>query len=508
MMELSKPLQDEIFLIQEELKSAIQNHQILILRQKSNPENADIKPQLEQVQKHIRNLGESQKVLVAKVRSELAAKSLGINNVHHSKANEKSKRKINLNERSNFDHNSRSLLKPKPNNNKEVYSLKTERKDTLNSTHSLLKPSFDRERSLLKKKCVPKENHLPQKLKEQLPIQDSSSEENKTPYSSPRNNGNDSPRRLVINESNPDEESNWDFEEESPIPVKRPKVTLQTAPRPSSPVQPCKILDSDSNGSQDSLDTEFPSKYSDTKEDFLNSLGLVTNEKLIQVQSMKSERRRRRRKSSAQQMYWYTGLCDLTVLQKRKNTKYLSESQPSPPHVDKEDVEDEFKENDSQDSIDSMNNKYRICFICRQKGDTPLVSCNSCPTKFHQNCSTNCAPGLCPTCSHVGGNAEIRTSNSVTSDEVVARYLDNARYTEKLKQKQQLVKQNELLTSEFSELEDKAKSLSVSLVNQVTSVNQLNMLEEKVRNNIKILTDFVTAIQKPEIKPIPSVNIS
>lgn len=53
----------------------------------------------------------------------------------------------------------------------------------------------------------------------------------------------------------------------------------------------------------------------------------------------------------------------------------------------------------------------------------PLVDCNSCPTTFHTSCTTDAIPGLCPTCSQVGGNAEIASSNSVSSTEVVARYI-------------------------------------------------------------------------------------
>ncbi|XP_069674615.1 PHD finger protein 21A-like isoform X2 [Periplaneta americana] len=99
-MEVSKPLQADIRHIQNQLKIAIQNHQIVVLKMRDDPTNVQMKKQLLSVQKHILLLGENQKRLVQRLRKELEANatnstlnvksvalSLGINNISNNNNN-------------------------------------------------------------------------------------------------------------------------------------------------------------------------------------------------------------------------------------------------------------------------------------------------------------------------------------------------------------------------------------------------------------------------------------
>ncbi|RZF33088.1 hypothetical protein LSTR_LSTR009817 [Laodelphax striatellus] len=77
MLNLSKTLQEDIRINQINLKAAIQNHQALVvkLREGNLTDPSDVKLKLAGIQKHILSLGGAQKILVARVKKELAAKS-------------------------------------------------------------------------------------------------------------------------------------------------------------------------------------------------------------------------------------------------------------------------------------------------------------------------------------------------------------------------------------------------------------------------------------------------
>ncbi|XP_063225723.1 PHD finger protein 21A-like isoform X2 [Bacillus rossius redtenbacheri] len=74
-MEVSKTLQENIRNVQNQLKLAIQNHQVILLKHQSNPSSGNVKVQLWEIQKHIISLGEAQKRLVQQLRKELEANS-------------------------------------------------------------------------------------------------------------------------------------------------------------------------------------------------------------------------------------------------------------------------------------------------------------------------------------------------------------------------------------------------------------------------------------------------
>ncbi|XP_074101579.1 uncharacterized protein LOC141529087 isoform X3 [Cotesia typhae] len=70
-MEISKGLQKEIVLVQNKLKNAICDHQICMGKLKDDPNNADIRGQIQQIQLNIVSLGRCQKQVVERLRKEV-----------------------------------------------------------------------------------------------------------------------------------------------------------------------------------------------------------------------------------------------------------------------------------------------------------------------------------------------------------------------------------------------------------------------------------------------------
>lgn len=71
MMEVSERLKADIISIQNELKIAIQTHQILQTKLQTDKDNVQMKTQLAEIQKHIIVVGEKQKRLVEQLRKEM-----------------------------------------------------------------------------------------------------------------------------------------------------------------------------------------------------------------------------------------------------------------------------------------------------------------------------------------------------------------------------------------------------------------------------------------------------
>ncbi|XP_049807652.1 uncharacterized protein LOC126251337 isoform X2 [Schistocerca nitens] len=74
-MEVSKAFQADIRHIQNQLKIAILNHQVMVKKKNEDPTNIHIQVQLRDAQRHIISLGEIQKQLIQRLRKELEANS-------------------------------------------------------------------------------------------------------------------------------------------------------------------------------------------------------------------------------------------------------------------------------------------------------------------------------------------------------------------------------------------------------------------------------------------------
>ncbi|XP_054268926.1 uncharacterized protein LOC128990542 isoform X2 [Macrosteles quadrilineatus] len=348
-MDITETLQNDIVKIQNELITAIQNHQVLVLRQQVSP-SENVRKQIEEVQRHIICLGESQKILVSRLRNELKTSQL----------------KVNINKKEN------NLEKIKISNENDKYSIK-QRNSDLN--RSLLKKAANRDRSFVTSNAsdsdnCDRNNVLP---KERQPMVDSSSEENRTPPCQSPVTINGNTEFELRGAKRPASEP---YHNSSP--GKRPKSTLQVTPRPSSPVpartKNLDVLSSSSEESSDSLISQQTSEQ-ENKVDFALALGLITKETFNKIIKKKSERRRRRVNSHH---HLYDDLWELTTLQKRSRLK-------------EPEAEGEYSVRDCETPLSDSD----LCFVCRKPGE--LRECQICQTGCHTFCVSN---RICPACTH------------------------------------------------------------------------------------------------------------
>lgn len=71
--------------IQQQLKCAIQNHQVLVAKMKLNPQDMGLKKQLHNIQREIIEMSEKQKLIVQKLRTELVERQPTVSSLQTSK---------------------------------------------------------------------------------------------------------------------------------------------------------------------------------------------------------------------------------------------------------------------------------------------------------------------------------------------------------------------------------------------------------------------------------------
>lgn len=481
-MELSKPLQEDIKKNQLNLKVAIKNHQALVLKLRGSYDDPnEIKQQLTDIQKHIISLGEAQKVLVARVKKEIAAKSWNNNN----------------------------------NSIEEESHLSSER-----HIPSLLTPSTTTAKlKSYTKPLGPSESEQKGKRKsDELDFEDE--------------------------EDNDDEDEDEDIP--SLLPAKRHKPMLSVR-RPSTPASAHDFHQNDALGSSsdDSQESaafhESPPASEVNKEQFMSLLNLITKDTLTQLQSKHGERRRRR---LAGHHSLYTSHWDLTV-QRRSRTRLDRDTERqqdvereespigSPPIVEIKKRNDSSSDSTSQsppplNKSSHDDSTYRnICVICRKQGI--LSICDSCSATYHWSCLDKIKN--CPQCQvgQIGPDSQNNSRSGspnpgddalskvlgdtskpptlVSSKEVIERYNRNVRsadesnFAERLKVKKKLEARKAALKMDLTTLEEKAAKLSESIVNQNANMKELSAGEEKIRERIKKVVDFISSMKRAESVP-------
>ncbi|XP_075212541.1 uncharacterized protein LOC142319306 [Lycorma delicatula] len=501
-MDLSKPLQEDIRKNQLNLKVAIKNHQALVLKLRGNFDDpTEIKHQLADIQKHIISLGEAQKVLVARVKKEIAAKSWNNNNNNNNNSNN------NINNNGIED-------------------------DTFSSSQL----SFNAHPALSLQSSTAKG-----KIKTGVSLISEHEQRGKR-----KREDND-----YDEEDDNDEDDDDDEDEEiaSLSPSSKRIKPMLSVRRPSTPTsahdyQPNDQLASSSDDSQESVACQEPPTDGVHKEQFMLLLNLITKDALTQLQSKNRERRRRR---LAGRHSLYTSHWDLTV-QRRSRTRlerdverqqeYEREDSPigSPPIIEVKKDNDSSSDSTSPSppplskSRDDSGSYKNVCIICRKQGI--LSICDNCSATYHWSCLDKVK--ICPQCqvgqigpeSHNNSRSGSPSPNPsvdnvskvlgdtskppthVSSMEVFARYFNrntNASeentFAERLKVKKMLEARKHNLKMDLATLEEKAAQLSASLVNQTANIKELSAGEEKIRERIKRVVDFISSMKKTENVP-------
>ncbi|XP_014241020.1 uncharacterized protein LOC106661840 [Cimex lectularius] len=454
--------------LQNQLRIAIQNHQLLYVRRRSCPSDPDIKNHMNVIQGLIISMGRTQASLLSQFKQEITqqydtrASSLRITNImskHLSWSdspknipvykNNINKKKVEPSEKKPWGRKSKreaifrkpsklqSLLKV---NNEKINSKKENDKDALffdrskikivysnnnkkfcdNSSlisakklQSVLKPKYDKTKeSLLKDK-----RELENGQHDKYSIIEVASEP-----TSPCSSNDDTKSK----ESPSQSESHSDTEVVENVRVRRPKVDPVIDKKFKKLVRKKKerfestiVLRSNgyvNNCHQQKDDTEMPDSIKDiSQEGFLKFFGLISRS---QSDVLKRKRCERKRRSVAGQNNFYNDYFQPTT-PKRTYTPRKAASIPTSPNnqVTVEtaiDIDDE----DEKPSKNSIS-----CVICNDEGT--LETCASCSEAYHSACST--FNGGCPTCSAQAANIKsivgANSASSASSSELIKRYL-------------------------------------------------------------------------------------
>ncbi|XP_039278587.1 uncharacterized protein LOC111044583 isoform X2 [Nilaparvata lugens] len=260
MMNLSKTLQEDIKINQFNLKAAILNHQNLVVKLRGGnlADPSDVKLKLAGIQKHILSLGEAQKLLLARVKKELANSNSWTNH-----GTEKAER---------------------PNAELRVYPPSANCQDPARKFNNTYQKRTVKEAKVERDGCS--------EDTDRKRIQDGGSED--TDRKRIQDGGSDAP------------------------PTKRVKQILHTS-RPSTPVLDTHNYDqgsapTSSEDSQESLVIDTSTETS--KDDFLSAVGLINREQLMLAKNRRASRRRRRHAGHHSQ-YTSHSHWDLTVRRHR-----------------------------------------------------------------------------------------------------------------------------------------------------------------------------------------------
>lgn len=322
-------LRSEIRSVQTQMKTAIQNHQMIVFKLKDQPVSIKLRVQMCNVQRHIVSLGEKQKKLLAQLRQELEASGI--------KTEHKPSLKVLQNLRPNPLHND-DEVSPKSINIKKEPEIKSEYVEPSDNIPAPVKPEVVPHSSRRKSKLVATPD-LP--LTNGHPVVSSSpSLKENTPSSTPSS----SPTHVAI-------------------PIK--PVKTRTPKRDSIPPS------SASEESQDSFihlpaDPELRKKLQ-----FMTALSLVTREVLAELQNRRSVRKRQ---STANPQFLYGNSID----QKRRKANYLSNSAAGVmPLI-------------ASSKEPAKPSPSAVCVSC-SSSDGSLSQCSSCGKTFHWNCQYDAA---------------------------------------------------------------------------------------------------------------------
>ncbi|KAK3919658.1 PHD finger protein 21B [Frankliniella fusca] len=313
--------------VQSQLKSAIQNHQMIVFKLKDRPVSIKLRVQMCNVQRHIVSLGEKQKKLLAQLRKELETTG-GIM---------KTEQKPSVEQLTNFKPNPLNpLLSSKPISIKKEIDVKSECSDGSDSPVVPVKSEVPQHTSRRKSKLVATPD-LPILNGHSVTPSTSPSHKENTPSSTPSSSPTHS-----LNINKPQRQSS------SKTP-KRESTQLSTT----------------SDDSQDTYINLPVDPEQRKKLQFMTALSLVTREVLTELQNRRTERKRR---STANPQFYYGSAPDL----KRKRTLYLANTA-----VGIEPMTDFTKSKDQ--------GKPQSCYAC--SGSTGVIcQCSLCPKAFHWHC--------------------------------------------------------------------------------------------------------------------------
>ncbi|CAH3169682.1 unnamed protein product [Porites lobata] len=498
----------ELEKLRAQLKSQLQQHQVLIQQIKTDPQNPDLQKKLQSLQAHITSLSEQQSHVVKQLRQEL----------------------INKTELRTEENTMKSPLGD--NNSSNITSLESKESTfPVNKPLIKLEPSTKMELPIKTEPVDVKPVKLVQPQKP-LPIQ--------LPRIKPK------PPPVVIVSS---QHGNIEFSGQSVSPVHMGSAVFTTVKsvqsqvgnpirvpthyQPNNKARPGAIRYSGRPFTSHHLQPILPrpaieNKFTPPqnfnkqpekplepkKMEFMAALGLITPQTLIELQLKRQERKRRSNCISPQNALEIDPepkrIKKITMLPVKRGRgrppKFSSSSAPNSPNPSSP-VPNGYTENGKHKKFkykrfitgdspaDEDDNHDEVCEICRESGE--LLLCDTCNLVYHMSCLdpplTAVPPGmwLCPKCKEKVKDDEPMPWPGTLA--VVHSYL--AHKTAKEEEKNKLLKRSEELKAERVELEAKAKELSNAIMEQMQAKSELSASNKSAQNSVDRLIKFIELVQ-------------
>uniref|UniRef100_T1IXW0 PHD-type domain-containing protein n=1 Tax=Strigamia maritima TaxID=126957 RepID=T1IXW0_STRMM len=455
--------------LQQQLKVAIQSHQILVSKMKADPQNASLQRQLHELQAEIMALSDKQKQVVQQLRKEIEIKHQ--TNSHHVQ------REVN------HDHLSTTPL------------------------------------SLVKTSDLFTIKQVPVTVASTLVSKMTANEQNKPIYltTSPKNNVTIDTSGVVaalnltpairVPQYPPPCLRPTLVQPQVRLPSSSPSPTASARVRRASPVT---TLKEEKTNNSLVITNSVHNKELFQKVDFMAALGLITHDTLSELQNRRSERKRR---TTANPQFSY-GNWELSGDKKRKSNNYLTSPLPlnfrkprGRPRVGSTASNCPATPEDGSSNRQSPNggtgppirngsidDSAEICSVCQNGGN--LLHCDTCLLAFHRTCidsspsDSYSGSWICPKC-RLMKKAPVHWPGQLA---IVHSYI--AHKAAKEEEKRRLLKRSLELKSELSQLEQKAKQLSETIAVQLRKRNELYQCAQQTQESIDF--DFVPTLRSKQ----------
>ncbi|XP_034249085.1 uncharacterized protein LOC117649971 [Thrips palmi] len=314
-------LHNEIRTVQSQLKTAIQNHQMIVFKLKDRPVSIKLRVQMCNIQRHIVSLGERQKKLLTQLRQELEANG------------------------GSMKMSPLQNLRPNPLYPQLSSKSQPIKKELINIKCESILDGYENTNNIQAKPEVPHTSRRKSKL---VAITDL-----------PLTNGHSVPSPTPVLKENTPSSTPSSSPTHSSNPVKQPKQrTARVESIPTSSV---------SDESQDAFVNLPADPETRKKLQFMTALSLVTREVLTELKNRRTERKRR---STANPHFLYGSILE----QKRKRTSYLAKS----PAVDVPSI----STSGSSKANEEENSPQSACMSCTSTNGS-LSKCAVCQKSFH-----------------------------------------------------------------------------------------------------------------------------
>ncbi|KAL0839704.1 hypothetical protein ABMA28_016351 [Loxostege sticticalis] len=495
-MEVSNEIKEDIRKTQSDLKNAIRVHQVWVARLQDDENNIHLKTKVKEAEKEIIAIGQTQKLVVDRLRRELELyqqrlkarnKQINIENDNRYVAQQIRDHQIQFRNR-----NRSSLLKPSVLNEIHVKSENNDNvKDSLTDSENELKSSNEKENS----------NHSESDEKEKYRGYIPSVHESRNNFANALNKFKEQFMEKKLHHSE------WQ-EQRSDSDSSR---GADLSPSPSPPPLP-------GHGEPISQET------------FMRFIGLITPAQKEILEKKRNERRKRSTTSTNRNDFLY-GNYDMMPKRKKYNQFPYLQSHNDPPQTRSAKLRKQQTTQNNKSSREgspsgsssenkaSWNNKpawvaalpaglsvepvysstKKVCHGCG-RNDVPslLVWCDTCSVWQHTGCS---AGGRCVSCRAPLPDPPV----SAAPDHPHAR--DTQLYRDKLAERKRLQEKNIELCVELRKLEARAASLKENLDEHNAEKRQLLADQIKTQRNLQKLLDFISQFKETSVS-VRSTSIS